>query len=126
MKITAGEYEVLESGTVISFGIEPLTFHLAPDLIIRFVFLKDDLASENTVQYLAIDKATLEMRLVNFNSTLDTGTKEPIRIGYLNGRNLYLNFRTRTTDMRFSRTIDYTWYLGETFTANVQEVAQNG
>ena len=126
MKITSGKYEVHESGTVISFSNEPLTFHLAPDLRVKFNFSKDDNIEKSQITYAAITPQELDVQLINFNDGLDTGNLEPLLVGRLDNRELYLYFRVRSLRNMLSRTMDYCWYLGDIIQNTVNTGGQNG
>jgi len=117
MKITSGNYEVFDSGTVISFEQEPVTFHLAEDLKIRILFRDDEeKKNENRLEFNPVNDKELEIILINFNSSLGTGNTVPLQVGTLNNRNLYLNFRVYTLNVKTNKTIHFCWYLGEEVT----------
>jgi hypothetical protein len=113
MRITSGNYEVFDTGTVISFEQEPVTFHLAPDLLIRISFRDDSENKENRLEFNPISNNELEILLINFNNSLGTGNTAPLQVGTLNNRRLYLNFRVYTLNVKTNKTIHYAWYLGE-------------
>jgi hypothetical protein len=114
MKITSGNYEVFDSGTVISFEQEPVTFHLATDLQIRLAFRDDsEKKDEHRLEFNPISNNELEIILVNFNNSLGTGNTVPLQVGTLNNKLLYLNFRVYTLNVKTNKTIHYCWYLGE-------------
>jgi hypothetical protein len=114
MKITSGNYEVFNSGTVISFEQEPITFQLATDLKIRLAF-RDEMEKkeEHRLEFNPISKNELEITLVNFNNSLGTGNTAPLLMGTLNNKKLYLNFRVYALTVTTNKTIHYSWYLGE-------------
>ncbi len=114
MKITSGNYEVFDTGTVISFEQEPVTFHLAADLQIRLAF-RDDIEKkdEHRIEFNSISNSELGIILVNFNNSLGTGNTAPFEVGILNNKKLYLNFRVYTLNVKTNKTIHYSWYLGE-------------
>jgi hypothetical protein len=114
MKITSGNYEVFDTGTVISFEQEPVTFHLAADLQIRLAF-RDDLEKkdDHRLEFNPISNNELEIILINFNNSLGTGNTVPLQVGTLNNKKLYLNFRVHTLNVKTNKTIHYCWYLGE-------------
>jgi hypothetical protein len=114
MKITSGEYEIFESGTVINFEEEPITFELE-DLKVTLLFKDDsDKKKNHDLEFNPISPKELEIILINFNNPLGTGTKSPISIGRLNDRKLYLNFRVYDSlNKKSNKTIDYCWYLGK-------------
>ena len=114
MKITTKNFEVLNSGSVITYENEPITFHLADDLRVTFVFRDDKNNKEHRMDFNPIDNNELELILINFNNSLGTGNIKPISIGTLNNRRLFTNFRVYAlSEKNKGRTIHYTWYLGE-------------
>jgi hypothetical protein len=113
MKIVSGDYEVLESGTCISVGQEPITFHLATDLRIRFSFSNDNENKNHRMEFNPVDKTELEIRLINFNNSLGTGTNSPLAIGTLNNKKLFLSFNIYAFNDSSSKTVHYCWYIGE-------------
>jgi hypothetical protein len=114
MKIKSGNYEVFNSGTVISFEHEPVTFNLADDLQIRLAF-KDDIDNKegHCIEFNPISNSELEIILINFNNSLGTGNQVPLQVGTLNNKLLYLNFRVYTLNVNTNKTIHYCWYLGK-------------
>ncbi|GAB3803520.1 hypothetical protein GCM10028819_33560 [Spirosoma humi] len=113
MKITSGPYEVLESGSVISFGDETLTFYLAEDFIITFKFLESD-REKPLVSFDITDPGEITIQLENLHHKQGLGTGSPLYMGKLNDKALYLSFRTYNYPNRKSDTIlHYTFYLGE-------------
>jgi hypothetical protein len=114
MKITSGNYEVFDTGTVISFELEPVTFHLADDLQVRLLF-RDDLEKheDHRLEFNPISNNILEIIIINFNNPLGTGNTTPLQIGIFNNKFLYLNFRVYTLNAKSNKTIHYCWYLGE-------------
>jgi len=108
---SSGDYDIIDSGTVISFGGESVIFRLPDNLIIRFAFLTDDSNNTHSIQYHQHSETDLEVRLFNFNNPLGTGNIEPIHIGNINNRPLFLNVRVHFLNASLSRTIHYTWYL---------------
>jgi hypothetical protein len=113
MKIKSGNYDIHSAGTVISYENEPVTFYLAVDLIVKLLFKDDDTKKEHAMEFNLIENHTLEILLINFNNSLGTGNTNPLRVGTLNNRYVYLNFRVHLLDIKTNRTVHYTWYLGE-------------
>ncbi|KQR71879.1 DUF6864 domain-containing function [Pedobacter sp. Leaf176] len=114
MKITSGDYEIYNSGTVLSFEAEPITFHLAIDLKIHLSF-KDEEENKDVhkMEFKQISGTELEIILINFNNSLGTGNASPLEVGTLNNKKLYLNFTVYALNIKTTKTVHYTWYLGE-------------
>jgi len=117
MKIKTGDKDVLETGSVISFGKEPVEFTLndplSGDMVLRLVFVDDQSKTIFEVQTELINQTTLEFRLINFNVITGIGNAEPISLGTLAGRRLFFNYRVYSLNNSDMKTIHYTFYLGE-------------
>jgi hypothetical protein len=115
MKITTGEnkYEILDSGTVISFEGESLTFELAADLKVIMSFKQDKEINGQKMDFKEISPKELEIILINFNNSLGTANVSPLDIATIGGKKTYLNFIVHSIDNSQQKTIHYTWYLRE-------------
>lgn len=111
MRITTGEYEVLDAGTVNSFNNEPITFHLAPTFKVTFSFETRRGVAGHRVDISLIDSGTAEFKLINLTDESEANSSEPLYMGMLEGKLLYLSFRAHKFKYSISRTITYTWYL---------------
>lgn len=115
MRIDSGNFSIYLSGLAISNGNQPLGFvfdEVTPNLSITFEF-RDDASSPQTITYTSPNSSTLILTLVNHNNTLGVGNVEPLRIGTVNNRFLYLNYRVYGIGKSISKTLQYTFYLGE-------------
>lgn len=115
MKISTGEYEVMDSGTVIGILNEPIKFEFPKEMaslaiIINFVI--EDLPKEAHLKFKPIDSKTLEIQFINFTSTLGTGNTEMLEIGYTGNRKIFINYRVYAIK-GLSNTLHYTFYLGK-------------
>lgn len=115
MKITTGKenYEILDTGTVITFKDEQISFQLADDLKIIMVFKADKDVKGQKMDYNVINNKELEIILTNFTNTLGTGNALPLPIAKINNRQVYVNFVVYALDEKSNKTIHYTWYLRE-------------
>jgi len=113
MKIKTGAFEVFDSGSCISAEQEPVIFYLAENLKVRFSFLNDDESKTHRMEFNPISNQELEIKLFNFNNSLGTGTNNPLPIGTLNNRRLFLSFNIYAFNKNSSKTIHHCWYLGE-------------
>lgn len=117
MAIFSGPYEVIESGSVIQFPGQPL--RLAPALNGSFVVIfefQDDVVSttpaEPTTNVNVVQPTPPVVRFLmrNFRNPLGIGNIEPIRLGMVAGRALFISYRVYHLD-NASKTLDYTFYL---------------
>lgn len=113
MKILSGDKEIFDSGLVISFKQESLVFELSENMKITISFVDIDSEKGHRIETNPINNHELEFKLINFNNSLGTGTTEPLPIGTLNKRRLYLNFIVYSLGKDTQKDFHYTWYLGE-------------
>jgi hypothetical protein len=113
MKIQTGDYDIIDSGTIISFNNEPLTFHLTADLRFKFTFRDDTVNNIHRMEFATINNQEMEIIMINFNNSLGIGNTTPLGLARLNNRMVYLNYRVYALDNNNCRTIHYTWYLRE-------------
>lgn len=115
IKITSGDkdFEILDTGTVITFKDEPIKFQLALDLkiILRFKSNKD--TKEQIMDYNVVSNNELEIILTNFNSSLGTANLEPLPIAVINNKQVYVNFMIYALNETSHKTVHYTWYSRE-------------
>ena len=71
MKITTGQenYEVLDSGTILTFKDEPITFHVAKDIKITMSFKTDKETKGQKMDFKTISNNELEIILININNS---------------------------------------------------------
>jgi hypothetical protein len=115
MKITTGinNFEIISSGTVISYKDETVNFELNPTLTFKMKFIKDAESKEQNLDFKIIDNTSVEILLTNFNNTLGTGNIEPLMLATIDKKNIYLNFVIHALGNSDTKTIHYTWYSRE-------------
>jgi hypothetical protein len=114
MRITTGaeNYEIFDSGTVITFKNEPLKFHLTDDMMVTMLFESNRNESGNNLSFNVRSNNELVMTLLNFNSTLGSGNAEPIPLAKIDNKQLYINFNIQAVGEN-AKIVTYTWYLRE-------------
>ncbi|MEZ4788522.1 MAG: hypothetical protein R2811_00730 [Flavobacteriales bacterium] len=113
MDVTIGtdNGEVLASGSVIAFDNESIRFRL-DDLLIRFELKNDSESKEQNIKYVKEGDKELLVTLVNFDNPLGTGNYNPIKVGTLRSKDLYLNFIVHALGTKkIGHMLSYTWYL---------------
>lgn len=120
LEVKFGEkIRVFESGTLIQYKQENLTFELKGEndtknpiqVEVRFV---NDFEKKETRMFFENGGANhLIMNLENFDNKIGHGNIEPLRIGTLDNNELYFSFRVTSGNENFPRTFEYTFYLGE-------------
>jgi len=116
VRIKAGEYDVLASGTVIGFRNEPIDFTLTEGerpLVVRFVFRTDEENPGQRTEPKIENDRQLSLAFVNFTNVLGTGNVGPLPLGQVEGRRLYLYYRIYSLSKEPEKLVHYTWYLGE-------------
>jgi hypothetical protein len=113
-KVSSGPTTVMDSGTVISFGGNPILLDY-PGLGIKIIFDfqagEDD--SGTSVESSVPETGTLKLTLHNFDDRFGAGTIKPMRIGKYEGRRLYIQLRVYTLQGSPDKTLQYTLYKGE-------------
>lgn len=114
MKIKVGDYDVYESGTIIGNLNEHIDFILEPerDFYIRLKFVDDESINEASVKASLIDKNGLVLLFTNFNDPLGIGTLEPIKLGGIKGRQLFLSYNIQSISGG-GKVVQYTFLLGK-------------
>lgn len=110
LQIKTGSFDVIASGTVITAPSQNLEFQLS-NLRVVFAFVSD-----GGLPRLGPGSATgsvLNLTLYNFNNSIGSGTTSPIEIGNLSGRKLWLSFTIYALSPESSKTVHYTFMVGE-------------
>jgi hypothetical protein len=111
-RIRSGGKDVLASGTVISFDMNPVEIEL-PDVNFKLVLEfydeegKLDVRSEGSM----VDEHTAKLKLFNFKNPLGTGNTVPIQIGSIGDKKFYVALMIYSVS-KTNKTIHYTFYLG--------------
>lgn len=106
---TAGK-DVLVSGTVLTADSNNLEFQLA-HLRIVLAFYSDGTATRMEAK--SDQGSNLTLSLYNFNNSIGSGTTSPIEIGSFSGRKLHLAFMVYALSDSSSKTVHYTFMLGD-------------
>jgi len=110
MKIYTKDKEILDTGLIITFKNEPVIFELSENLKYT-VILKDDATIEGQhVQPKVISNEELMLTLINFNNSLGAGNIEPLKLGVMDGKTIYLNFIVYAMSKEAQKTLQYTWF----------------
>jgi hypothetical protein len=114
MEIKSDIYDIYETGSIISINKKPIDF-IFDDLTFRFIFEDDNTKEKNQLraEKLPDQQKGLNVIFSNFNETLGVGNSVPIPIGWIQNRNLYLNYRIYCLTPESDKLIHFTWYLGE-------------
>ncbi len=117
MRIKVGEFDVLESGTVVGNANEPIDFKIegSPVLTFRLIFVNDIESKEQSAKAMALqsEQGTIQITFTNYNNSLGVGNTSPIPTGHYQGRKLFLNYRIYSLANDGGKHVHYTWLLGE-------------
>lgn len=111
IKIRVGEYEIYDSGVVISHENKEILFEVK-NLKVKILFVSDpETKSYDAKISLTKDRSCMLLTLINFNNSLGTGLTKPVEIGTINGARLFLQFIVYRLGESDSRMISYTWMI---------------
>ncbi len=111
MKITTGELEIFKSGIVRNGFTNSIKFDF-DSLWVEFHFIKDDSGSRSEFKA-SEDLKGLKVNIYNSNSPLGAGVYKPIKIGTLDGRELWLAYTSyKPFDEHDSWSLEYVFYIG--------------
>ena len=108
MDINIDGFKVLGDGSLVVCLGQSISFSFG-SLTFEFDFLKDDSSKRDVKQERS--GYTMKTHLINFNSSLGTGLREPTQMAVLsNGERLLFNFAVHAIadDIKI---FHYTWYL---------------
>lgn len=109
-QIRTGGFDVVAAGTVITADNQSLEFQLA-HLRVVFSFVSD--GGSTRLGPGSASGSTLNLTLYNFTNSIGSGTTSPIEIGILSGRKLWLSFMVYALSPESSKTVHYTFMVGE-------------
>lgn len=112
MKIYSGNLEVLASGILSSPDLSDTRFVVSEDPQMEVVFRISMKGNETGINIEVIDENTLALVFTKPKG-LAYGPVKPVRVGLLNGRVLYVNFRVSVRGEEESYGLEYTFYLKE-------------
>lgn len=119
IKIKMGEYEVLQSGSVIAIEKEPVEFYIE-DLIVVLEFKSSEEDTSMKIKSTIADNKKLNLVFWNFDNELGCGIACPVVIGHLKDRELSLLVRFSSLSSG-GKEIKYTW-LTRNISLNTDEV----
>lgn len=113
-KVTSGDSEIIGSGTLITYDEKPVDIEFGNEkdtLKITLEFINDESIKGFPIKTSLINQKTLKFTLINFKNTLGVGTNEPIPIGDMDNKKLYLGLKVRSLNKTVKQiTVHYTIY----------------
>lgn len=110
MKIKVGDFDVYESGCVITHLGKSVCFYIE-NLIFEFAFENDSNLPESKTNVFSDtnNNKKLVFEFINFNNELGQGIKEPVKIALIDNKDLYLQYYIYSFGDNNSKIIKYTW-----------------
>jgi len=91
-KIEVGDFEVINSGSVLlSDKKNPLIFYI-DDIVLEFVFLEKDVNKKCFFEFAEKNAKHIIVKCINFNSSLGGGFKDIVEICEVDRTNIYMSF----------------------------------
>lgn len=113
MKIFSGDFEVIDSGTLISSDLSDIKFVVSEDPLMEIVVRVLMDSEEESIKLELLNETTLAV-VFRKPSKMGYGPLAPIKVGNLDGRSLYVSFRvTMRGKESNSYGLEYTFYLKE-------------
>lgn len=124
IKIKIGELDVYEKGSLINTDGKNIEILLGSkhQFTAEFKFSTDTENKETRFEAYNINKIGIGLNFINFNNSLGTGNVKPVKVGWLEGRSLFLNFRVYGINKVQGYIFEYTWLLGKTVDADGNEI----
>lgn len=111
VKISSGNYEVIDSGTVVSNLNEVIEFKIST-LTFVMEFRNNPEIINNRVDKEAFNNNTsLRLIFYNYNNSLGTGNVNPVSLGTINNRRLFINYRVYALSENSGKTFHYSFLL---------------
>lgn len=109
LKINVGDYEVFDSGVVISHDLKDILFEVK-SLKIKIVFEtnSDNNAYEAKKSFVE-NNTCLVLKLTNFSNPLGLGLTSPMEVGRINDKKLFLQFIVYSLGNNNTKMLAYTW-----------------
>ncbi|WP_299150985.1 DUF6864 domain-containing function [uncultured Dokdonia sp.] len=124
IKIKIGDLDVYHKGSLVNPTGDNLEITMGShsDFTAEFEFKKDSNNEDTRIEAFQIERTGIGLRFINFNNTLGTGNVTPLRVGWLEGRSIFLNYRVYPINSEEGYILEYTWLLGKKVDENGKEI----
>jgi len=115
IKTRIGDLDIIETGSLVSPNNEiiQISFGVGNDFTVEMQLTNSDSNEETKLEAYEIQEVGLGLRFLNFKNTLGTGNLSPIRLGWFQGRSMFLNYRIFPINSEQGAIIHYTFLLGK-------------
>ena len=110
VKIDVGEYEVISSGSVITFENKDVTFYV-DNLTIILKFIYDETVKGMSLNATVTSDKVLEFRFFNIDNAVNAGVQKPLNVGNVNGHQLFIEFAVTNIGDKGYKLISFTWLI---------------
>ncbi|PKF56426.1 hypothetical protein CW748_10765 [Alteromonadales bacterium alter-6D02] len=112
MKIKSGNQEVVTSGYLDSFEMNPVEFEISedPKMTLKLVVENNPNETDSTITGQVVDESTMTITVKNPHHKLNFGPLTPIHVGLLHGRPTSLVFRINVIEDYSSYNVAYTFF----------------
>lgn len=109
-KIKIGEYDVISSGEILTHDNHDISFDFE-SIMFTFSFVCDENKEKSKLNAHVDEnnKNHLHIELINFDNSLGRGLINPIEVGELEGKKLYIQFIVSNLETKSTRIFEYTW-----------------
>ncbi|WP_373460962.1 DUF6864 domain-containing function [Cupriavidus pinatubonensis] len=112
MKIFVGNLEVYASGTIHSPDLSDARFIVSTEPQFNIIFRVVFQTEETGISLQLLDENSIAI-VFSKPSSLGFASARPIKVGRLEGRELFVTFSVNMRGNNDSYSLDYTFYLGE-------------
>lgn len=115
VNIKVGDLTLINSGSIITPQGAPIHFYIK-DLEYVFTFV-DNEEEKAQLKYISNNGKKLEIEMSNFNDIIGIGNINPLPMGKVDNKEIFLMFRVSTLK-EGGKTMQYSWYLKEQSESN--------
>lgn len=114
-EINIGNLDVIDSGNIVSVDNLKILVTLGTKnpFSVEMQMIYQENESETRFEGYEIEQVGIGIKFINFTNSLGTGNVTPLRIGWYNGRTLFLNYRIFPINKNKGGIFNYTFLLGQ-------------
>jgi len=110
VEISSGNYDVIDSGTIVANLAEPIEFKVS-NLKFIITFKSDIKQEKTTVEKEVLGTDTLKFTLINFNNSLGHRNNSSLSLGKYGSQKLFLNYGVYSISDTIGKIFHYTFFL---------------